>query len=212
MEPAEEGDTAGRGSDSPNAKDNFEFDRRVRFSAEIGCALTCVAYGCMFMTDATRQRDPESRATQSRARPAAACRSTLRCGRTVSPRLLHFATSSLSLPRTSSAAETADPAKRSQTGIHGEASTEPDSARADVRCGQKIVHQRGGQPSVARAAAARARAWVSRNQFGHASYSWNIDSTVCCQTNWRTCINCSSPIDASQSEENLRNKPIPPQE
>jgi hypothetical protein len=31
MEPAEEGDATGRGSDSPNAKDNFEFDRRLAF-------------------------------------------------------------------------------------------------------------------------------------------------------------------------------------
>src|SRR5262249_22556343 len=64
----------------------------------------------------------------------------------------------------------------------------------------------------ARAAAARARAWVSRNQFGSAPCSWNIDSIVCCQTSSRTCISCSFPIDASQSEKKLRNKPIPVQE
>src|SRR3989442_14918346 len=32
-----------------------------------------------------------------------------------------------------------------------------------------------GQPGVARAAAARARAWVSRNQVGHGSVGWSID-------------------------------------
>src|SRR5437763_17209942 len=34
--------------------------------------------------------------------------------------------------------------------------------RALAAAKRKIVHQRGGQPSIARAAAARARAWVSR--------------------------------------------------
>jgi hypothetical protein len=134
------------------------------------------------MTDATRQRDPESRAPQSRARPVAACRSTLRCSRTVVPGLLHFATSSLSVPRTSSAVETAAPAQRSQTGLHGQTSTQPGAARPHVCRGQKIVDQRGGHPSIACAAAARTRAWVSRNQFGAALCNWNIDSTVCCQT------------------------------
>src|SRR6266516_859617 len=132
--------------------------------------------------------------------------------RTVGPGLLHFAASSLSLPRTSSATETAGPAKRSQAGIHRQTPTQPDPACAHVCCGQEIVHQRGGQPGIARAAAARARAWVSRNQFGNALYSWNIDSTVYCPTSLRTCISCSSPIDASQSEEKLRNKRIRPQE
>ena len=31
MEPAEKGNATGRGTDSPNAKDNFEFERRLQF-------------------------------------------------------------------------------------------------------------------------------------------------------------------------------------
>ena len=164
------------------------------------------------MTGAARQRNPENRASQSRARPVAAFRSTFRRSRTTGPGLLHFAASSLSIPRTSSTAERADPAQRSQTSIHRQTSTQPGPARAHVCCGQRIVHQRGGQPSVARAAAARARAWVSRNQIGNVPFSWNIDSTVCCQTNSRTCISYSSQIDASQSEEKLGTKRIRHQE
>ena len=174
--------------------------------------MTCVAYGCMFMAGATRQRVSEGRTPQSSSRPAAARRSALRGGRAVGARLLHITASSLSVPRTSSTAETSGPAKRSQAGIHGEASTQPGSARTLLRCGKRIVHQRGGQPSVARAAAARARAWVSRNQFGHAPCSWNIDSIVCCRTNSRTCTSCSCRIDISQSEKQLRNRRIQPQE
>ena len=166
----------------------------------------------MFMTGAARQRNPENRASQSRARPVAAFRSSLRRSRTTGPGLLHFAASSLSIPRTSSTAERADPAHRSQTSIHRQTSTKPGPARAHVCCGQGIVHQRGGQPSVARAAAARARAWVSRNQFGNAPHSWNIDSTVCCRTSSHTCISCSCQTDGNQSEVILRNKRIQRQE
>ena len=61
-------------------------------------------------------------------------------------------------------------------------------------------------------AAAKARAWVSRSQFGNAPCSWNIDSTVCCQISSRTCISCSCRTDVSQSEAILRNKPIQRQE
>jgi hypothetical protein len=176
------------------------------------CALTRVVYGCMFMTDTTRQRNPESRAPQSCARPIGAGRAALRCGRTVGTGLLHFAAASLSLPRTSSVAETTGPAKRSQTGIHGEASSQSGRARPDVRCRKRIVDQRGGQPSVARAAAAKAGAWVSRNQFGHEPCSWNIDSIVCCRTNSLTRTSCSYQIDVSQSEVRLRKQRIQPRE
>src|SRR5258707_15852358 len=89
---------------------------------------------------------------------------------------------------------------------------QPGPPRPHVCCGQRIVHQRGGQSSVARAAAARARAWVSGSQFGNAPCSWNIDSTVCCQISSRRCISCSCQTDVSQSEVILRNKPIQRQE
>ena len=50
-------------------------------------------------------------------------------------------------------------------------------------------------------AAARARAWVSRNQFGNAPCSWNIDSIGYCQKNSFNCTTCSCQRDVSQSEE-----------
>ena len=113
-----------------------------------GCALTCVVYGCIFMTDGTRQRDPKDRAPQSRARVVAARRSTLRGGRTAGLGLRHFVTSSLSLPRASLAAETAGLAERSQTGIHRQTFAQPGPARPRVCCGQRIVHQRTTAASV----------------------------------------------------------------
>ena len=164
------------------------------------------------MTDAACQRCPEGRAPQSCTGPTSASRSTFRCGRAASARLLYFAASSLPLPRTSAATEGAGPLRRSQTGLYGQASTQLDSACPGVRYNETIIHQRGGQPGVARAAAARVRAWVSRSQFGNAPCSWNIDSTVCCQISSHKCISCSCRIDVNPSEAIIRNQRIQRQE
>jgi hypothetical protein len=128
------------------------------------------------------------------------------------PGLLYFATSSLSLPRTSAAAETSGPTERGQTAIHRQTSAQSGPARPHVCSGQRIVHQRGGQPSIARAAAARARAWVSRNQVGNAPCSWSIDSIAYSQTSSLTCTSCSCRIGISQSEEKVRKQGIQPRE
>jgi hypothetical protein len=155
----------------------------------------------MFMTDTACHRCPEGRAPQPRVGPASASQSTFRCGRTVGTGLLHFAASSLPLPRASSAAERACPAKRSQIGIHGQASTALDSAGPGVRYNKTIVHQRGGQPGVARAAAARARAWVSQTQAGHGPVGWSIDWIACCRTSWRKSTSCWCRTNGGQSAE-----------
>ena len=177
---------------------------RVRIDV---CRIRLYVYDGCHAPARTRKR------SASIAREIYCCVSiTLRCGRPVGPGLLHFAASGLPLSRTSSASETADPAQRSQTGIHRQTSAQPGPASPHVCCGQRIVHQRGGQLSVARATAARARAWVSRNQFGNVLCNWNIDSTVYWQTSLRTCMNCSCPTDASQSEAILRKEQSPRQE
>lgn len=160
-----------------------------------------VVRGCMFMTDAARERCPEGRASQSRTDPASASRSTFRCGRAIGARLLHFAASSLPVPRTRAAIEGACSARRSQTGIYGQASTQPNSAGAGIRYNETIVHQRGGQPGVARAAAARARAWVSRSPVGQGSVGWSIGLIVCYGTSWRRPTCCWCRTNGGQSAE-----------
>src|SRR5215472_5366080 len=57
-------------------------------------------------------------------------------------------------------------------------------------------------------AAARTRAWVSRNQFGNVPCSWNIDSIGYWQTSSFTCTSCSCRRGVSQSEERLRKQQI----
>ena len=153
------------------------------------------------MTDAARQRCPEGRAPQSRADLASASGSTFRCCRAIGAGLLHFAASSLPLPGTRAALERACSARRSQIGIYIQASTQPDSAGPGVRCNETIVHQRGSQPSVARAIATRARAWVSRSQVGNGPVGWSIDSIVGCRTSWRKSTSCGCRTNGGQSVE-----------
>ena len=171
-----------------------------------------VVIGCMFMTDAARQRRPEGRAPQSRTDSASASRSTFRCCRAIGTRVFHFAASSLPVPRTRATIEGPCSAWRSQIGIYSQASTQPDSAGPSVRHNETIVDQRGGQPGVARAAAARTRAWVSRRQVGPGPVGWSIDLSVCCGTSWRkpTCCWCrTNGGPSAKSEKEFLNRQSP---
>jgi hypothetical protein len=164
------------------------------------------------MTDAACQRCAEGRAPQSRTSPTSASRSTFRCGRAAGAGLFYFAASSLPVPRTSSATEGSGPSRRSQTGLYGQASIQLNSACPSVRYNETAVHQRGGQPGVARAAAARARAWVSRSQVGHRPVGWSIDLIVCCRTSWRKPTSCwyrTSGVQSAESEKEVWNRQNP---
>jgi hypothetical protein len=164
------------------------------------------------MTDAACQRCPEGRAPQSRTGPAAANRSTFRSCRATGAGVLDFDASSPSLPRTSSATEGACSCRRGQTGIYGEASTQPDTAGPGVLYNKASVHQRGGQPGIARATAARARAWVSRSQFGRGPAGWSIDLIVYWRTNWRKFTSCWCRTNGSlwaESEKKVLNRQEP---
>jgi hypothetical protein len=163
------------------------------------------------MTDATRERSPEGRAPQSCKGSASKGRSIVRCGRASGTGLCHFAAASVPLPRTGSGPKSAGPATRKQTGIYSQAPTNSDSAGPDVRRIQRIVDQRGGQPSVARAAAARARAWVSRRPLACGPVGWSIDSIVCYRTNWRrlTSYWCRRKDGQPEPEKELWNRQRP---
>jgi hypothetical protein len=158
------------------------------------------------MTDATRQQRPEGRATQSRPGFASASGSAFRRCPRIGAGLRHFAAPSLPLPRTCSATERADRSQRSQVGVYRQTSSQPDSAGPRLCGNQTIVHQRGGQPGIARAATARARAWVSRNQIVHAPVVWNIDSIVCCRKNWRKSTSCWSRRTGGQWRETRKRR------
>jgi hypothetical protein len=150
---------ASNGDMTPRTQNsNFEFERRLPFRRKLSTDLTYVAYGCVFIIDATRQRIPKSRAPQSR-------RNLLLCVDQLSDAVEQLAQDcSISQRQAYRYLEQAQslkqpvPPNESKSGIYGETSTQPRAAREIVRWGKKIVHQRGCQLSVARAAAARVRA------------------------------------------------------
>jgi hypothetical protein len=155
--------------------------------------LTCVICGCTFMTYGPRQRGAESRAAESCSRPSTADRATARSRRAVGSRLFHFFPPSLSIPAASAKAERAGPNERAQAGVHGQASTELDSARAVVRICQEDLNQRSREPGTIGALATRRRPWLSRGQSRLTPFGWNIDLTACRLTNWLRLINCWCP-------------------
>jgi len=169
------------------------FSDSMVVSAEIRCALTRVAYGCMFMTDAARQRDPEKRAPQSRR--ATCCCNVDQLSAAVeqlSPGLLHFATSSLSYLEQAQRLKQPVPPTRSQTGIHRQT---PGTAWSGVSA--RLLRPRVSiSEVVSRALLAllpRGRGrWVTKPSRPRAC-SWNIDSIVYCRTSLRTCTNLLVP-------------------
>ena len=170
--------------------------------------LTRVIYGCTVMTYGARQRGAESRAAESCSRPTAADRSTARGRRAVGARLFHFFPTSLSIPAASAKAERAGPDKRAQTGVHGQAPTQPDSARAVVRICQKDLNQRSREPGASVVPATRGRSWLSRGQSRHGHFGWNIDLTACWLTNWLRLISCWYPIGGERLERHPLNQSI----
>jgi len=162
------------------------------------------------MTDAACQRYSEGQTPQSRMASASPSRPIIRCSRAIGTRLLYFAAASLSLPGTSPATERTRQSRRRQVGIYREASAHLDSAGPDLRYKEKTVHQRGGQPGVARAAAARARAWVSRGNSGNMRFVWNIVLIVCCRINWLRYTSFWSQTAGSRSEKAIGNQQIQP--
>ena len=152
--------------------------------------LTRVIYGCIVVTYEPRQRGAESRAAESCSCPAAADRSTARGRRAIGARLFHFFPTSVSIPATSAKPKRAVARERAQAGVHSQAPTQLDSARAVVRICQKGFHQRSREPGAIGASATRGRSWLSRGQSRLVPFGWNIDLIACWLTNWLRRISC----------------------
>jgi hypothetical protein len=170
--------------------------------------LTRVIYGCIVMAYGPRQRGAESRAAEPCSCPPAADRSTARGRRAFGARLFYFFSTSLSISAASAKAETAGARERAQAGVHSQASTQLDSARAVVRICQKDLHQRSREPGAIGAPATRGRSWLSRSQSRHLSFGWNIDLTASGLTNWLRLISCWCPTGDGPLQRRPRNHPI----
>ena len=170
--------------------------------------MTCVIYGCMVVTYGPRKRGRESRAAKSCSRPATPDRATARGCRAIGARLFHFFSTSLSIPAASGKAERAGPSKRVQAGLHSQAATQLDSARAVVRICQKNLNQRSREPSAIGVPATRGRSWLSRSQSRHACFGWNIALIACRLTNWLRLISCWYPTGDGRLQEHPLNHSI----
>jgi hypothetical protein len=162
--------------------------------------LTDVIYSCIVMTYEPRQRRPKSRTSEPCSRPAATVRSTARCRRAISPRLLHFHPAGLSVFAASPTLEGTSSSGRIQVGVYGQASTQFDSACAVVRICQKNLDQRSRDSSAVGALATQGRSWLSRRRSWRAAFNWSIILIACCQKNWLRCISYLCPIGGGPLE------------
>jgi hypothetical protein len=156
-------------------------------------SLTNVIYGFTVMTYGARQRRPKGRTSESCSRSAAAVRSTSRCSRAIGAGLFDFASSSLSLSTAGPRVEGASSGERIQVGVHGQASTPFDSARAVVRLCQKDLDQRSRESSARGVLITRGRSWLSQSRSRRATFSWSIALIACCPTSWLRYISYSCP-------------------
>ena len=161
-----------------------------------------VVNSCILMTYGSRQRRRKSPAPQPRARVTAAIRATARCRRAPGAGLLYLSATGLSLLAASTAVERAGSGGRIEVGVHSEVAAQFDPAGAVVRICQETLDQRSGQPCVARAAATRARSWLSRSRFYYALFNRSIVSIVCWRRSWRKPIRfwCRTSAGRSQAQ------------
>ena len=155
--------------------------------------LTYVIYGCTVMTYGPRQRCSKSRTSEPRTGAIETIRRTRRCSRATSARLLHFSSAGVPLRAAGPALKGAGSGERIQTGVHGQAPTQFDSACAVVRICQKDIDQRSRDSSAASVPATRGRSWLSRTQPRRATFNWSIVLIACHQTSWRRHITYSCP-------------------
>ena len=169
--------------------------------------LTYVTGGCTVMTYGPRQRRPKSRTSEPRTCAIGAIRRTPRCGRATSAGMLHFSSAGVSLRAAGPVSKETCCGERIQTGVHGKAPTQFDSARAVVRICQKDVDQRSRDSSAASVPATRGRSWLSRGRSRRDVFSWNIGLIACCRTSWRRRMSCWCPTADGRSEPHRSNHP-----
>src|SRR6516225_6451148 len=96
---------------------------------------------------------------------------------------------SQSLHPTGAATETPSPSERRQARVYRQIATQLDSTRTGLCARQRTARERSRDAGVARAHTTRARAWVSRSEFGPTLSSWNIVWIDCYRRSWRKLIN-----------------------
>ena len=170
--------------------------------------LTIVTYGCTVVTYGPRQRCPKGRTVEPCSPSATAVRSAARRCRAIGARLFDFSATSVSVPAASTRAERTGSGERTQGGVHSQAFSHFDRARAVVRICQKDFHQRSRESGVMGAPATRGRSWLSRGESRHARFGWNIDLTACWRQAGSGHISCWCQTGDGRFEGYPLNQPI----
>ena len=138
--------------------------------------LTCVSYGCIYTSYASRHCCSTGAAPQSIPNPASGLFITLRSRSTARQIVLHFSTSGLSISQAGQTPKGSCSRQPSQDCLHRQTATHADPPTAHLCCSQSTHVERHGQSRLNRDARSRTEAWLNGGQVGAARCSWNISS------------------------------------
>jgi hypothetical protein len=167
--------------------------------------LRHVTYGCILVTHGARQRDRQSRTSQSCTRFATAIRFFAGCSGQDGSRLLGLPTSSISISSTSRAIETRCSGRGCEDCFHRETFRSAGRAFTFMRGQKRLITQRSCEPRAGGVSAAEEEAWVNGHQVGATRFSWNIGLIVCYRQNWNRFMDCWCPTsDGRSTRQRLR--------
>ena len=142
-------------------------------------ALTCVSYGCMCMTYASRYCRTKGATAQSRAHTASAWWVALPSCSATCEGVFPLASSGVPVYRAGSAADKTSPCQPSQDCFYGQASISAGRRNPPLCRSHAADVERHHRSRSDRGARSRSEAWLTGAQPGHrARFSGNISSTV----------------------------------
>src|ERR1700733_4251521 len=144
--------------------------------------LTCVTYGCIQMSYAPRQRNPEGSTSEPGANSAARTISAVGSCSTACQELFHLAASGVSVPGAGARPKRACSGQRSEGCLYRQALTHFGASTPDV-CRQRQANlERERRSGVDSHAPSRSEAWLRGGQPVLVLSIWNIDLIVCWAT------------------------------
>ena len=138
--------------------------------------LTCVSYGCIYTSYASRHRCSTGAAPQSLPNPASGLLIPLRSRSTARQIVLHFSTAGLSISQAGRTFKAPRSHPPPQDCLHRQTAAHPDPPTAHVCCSQSTHLERPRRSRLDRDARSRTEAWLNRGQPGAARCSWNMGS------------------------------------
>src|ERR1700756_2147473 len=141
--------------------------------------LTCVIYGCIQVSYATRQRKPEGTTSEPGTNSAARTIAVVGSCSTTRQELFHLSTSGISVPGAGARPKKARSGQRCESCLYRQALTHLGASTADVRRQRQANVERQRRSGVDSNAPSRAEAWLRGGQPVLVLSIWNIDLIVC---------------------------------